>query len=67
MSDARRAADLMVLHAPDIPSILFETGFVTNAEDAERLTSPEGRQVFARMMARAIRVYFARLSQARES
>jgi len=62
VSDARRAADLMVLYAPDIPSVLFETGFVTNAEDAQRLASEEGRQVFARMMARAIQVYFARTS-----
>lgn len=61
VGDAQRAADLMVLNAPDIPSLLFETGFVTNAEDAQRLTSPEGRKVFSTMMAKAIRTYFARL------
>ncbi len=63
ISDAHRAADLMVLHAPDIPSVLFETGFVTNSEDAHRLTSPEGREGFVRMMTQAIRIYFARLSE----
>ena len=67
VSDARRAADLMVLYAPDIPSVLFETGFVTNEEDARRLTSAEGREAFASMMARTIRVYFARLEQDTES
>ena len=66
VSDARRAADLVVLNAPDIPSVLFETGFVTNAEDAERLTSVEGRQGFANMMARAIQIYFARLPESQE-
>lgn len=66
VGDARRAADLVVLNAPDIPSVLFETGFVTNAEDAERLTSVEGRQGFASMMAQAIRMYFARLPEGQE-
>ena len=55
-----RSADLVVLRAPDIPSVLFESGFVTNAEEARRLTSDEGRQSFARAMARAIRIYLAR-------
>jgi len=60
--DMRRAADLVVLRAPDMPSILFESGFVSNEQDAARLMSAEGRGNFARMMARAIRVYFARQS-----
>ena len=57
---ARRAAALKVLRAPDVPSILFESGFITNEEDAQRLASPEGRSRFAEVMARAIRIYFAR-------
>jgi N-acetylmuramoyl-L-alanine amidase len=57
---ARRAASLAVLRAPDVPSVLYEAGFVTNLEDAERLASPEGRQRFATVMAQAIRIYFAR-------
>ena len=55
-----RSADLVVLRAPDIPSVLFESGFVTNAEEARRLTSNEGREAFAQAMARAIRIYLAR-------
>jgi len=58
----RRSADLVVLRAPDLPSVLFESGFVTNANEARRLTSPEGRGAFAQAMARAIRIYFARQS-----
>ena len=57
---ARRSAALVVLRAPDVPSVLYESGFVTNPEDAARLASPEGRQRFAEVMARAIRIYFAR-------
>lgn len=59
-SQALRSADLVVLRAPDMASVLFESGFVTNEDDAARLTSPEGRQQFAEVMARAIRIYFIR-------
>ncbi|WP_305096184.1 N-acetylmuramoyl-L-alanine amidase family protein [Croceibacterium aestuarii] len=55
-----RSAALAVLRAPDVPSVLYESGFVTNPNDAERLSSPEGRERFAKVMARAIKIYFAR-------
>ncbi len=55
-----RSAALAVLRAPDVPSVLYESGFITNPNDAERLSSPEGRERFAKAMARAIRIYFAR-------
>ncbi|MDG6078266.1 N-acetylmuramoyl-L-alanine amidase [Erythrobacter litoralis] len=55
----RRYAALRVLRAPDVPSVLFESGFITNAQDAERLTSPQGRKQFAEAMAQAIRIYLA--------
>lgn len=57
---ARRSASLVVLRAPDVPSVLFEAGFVSNPQDAGRLSSAEGQQRFAAVMARAIRIYFAR-------
>lgn len=56
----RRSAALAVLRAPDVPGVLLESGFVTNAADRSRLTTPEGRAEFAEVLARAIRVYFAR-------
>lgn len=59
---ARRSAGLAVLRAPDVPSVLYEAGFISNRDEAARLASPEGRQRFAEVMARAIRVYFARQS-----
>lgn len=57
--DPRRSAALEVLRAPDVPSVLFESGYITNPRDAARLASREGRAEFARVMARAIRLYLA--------
>ncbi|QIQ85970.1 N-acetylmuramoyl-L-alanine amidase [Erythrobacter sp.] len=57
---ARRSAALAVLRAPDVPGVLFESGFVTNRDDRARLTTEEGREAYAEVLARAIRVYFAR-------
>ena len=56
----RRSAALKVLRAPDVPSVLFESGFITNQEEAARLASPAGRKRFADTLARAIRIYFVR-------
>lgn len=60
---ARRSASLAVLRAPDLPAVLFESGYITNPDDAARLASPEGRDAFAQAMARAIRIYLARQSR----
>ena len=59
---ARRSASLAVLRAPDVPSVLYEAGFITNPEDAARLASDEGQARFADAMSRAVRIYFARKS-----
>ncbi|QDM40003.1 N-acetylmuramoyl-L-alanine amidase [Altererythrobacter sp. TH136] len=59
---ARRSASLAVLRAPDVPSVLYEAGFISNEEDAKRLASEEGRERFAVVLARAVRIYFARQS-----
>jgi N-acetylmuramoyl-L-alanine amidase len=59
-SQPRRSAALAVLRAPDVPSVLFESGFVTNLDDRARLTTPEGRAQYAAVLSRAITVYFAR-------
>lgn len=60
--EARRSAALAVLRAPDVPGVLFESGFVTNEEDLARLITQDGRGAYADVLARAIRVYFARQS-----
>ena len=55
-----RFASLLVLKAPDIPSILFESGYLTNAEDAAYIQSVEGQKQIATGMRRAIEAHFAR-------
>lgn len=62
----RRAAALAVLRAPDVPSVLFESGFVTNGSDRARLTTRQGREQYAGVLARAIRIYLARRGEAGE-
>jgi N-acetylmuramoyl-L-alanine amidase len=54
-------ASLVVLKAPDIPSVLFESGYLTNAVDAAYLQSPEGQSQIADGMRRAVEAHFARL------
>ena len=63
--EPRRSASLAVLRAPDVPSVLYEAGFITDSEEAARLVSPEGRRDFATVLARAVRIYFARRSVGR--
>jgi len=58
--DPLRSAAFAVLRSPDIPSALFEAGFISNEADAQRLASEEGRNIFAEVMERSIRIYFAR-------
>jgi len=55
-----QSAAFAVLKSPDLPSVLFESGYINNQADAGRLISPEGRRAFAEVTAQAIRVYFAR-------
>lgn len=54
-----RFAGFIVLKAPDIPSLLFESGYLTNERDAAYLQSPEGRSQIAEGMRRAIEAHFA--------
>jgi N-acetylmuramoyl-L-alanine amidase len=55
-----RFAALVVLKAPDVPSILFETGYLTNPIDTAYISSAEGRQQIALGMRSAIETHFAR-------
>ncbi|MDF0490877.1 N-acetylmuramoyl-L-alanine amidase [Sphingomonas sp. H39-1-10] len=55
-----RMASLMVLKAPDMPSILFETGYISNPRDADFIDSDAGRHAIAESVRRAVDVHFAR-------
>lgn len=57
---AAQSAAFVVLKSADVPSVLFEVGYINNAEDTGRLGSSAGRGLFANATARAIRVFFAR-------
>ena len=54
------SAGLAVLKAPDVPSILFETGYISNPEDAAYINSVEGRETIASAAAAAIRTFLVR-------
>ncbi|MBB5705517.1 N-acetylmuramoyl-L-alanine amidase [Sphingopyxis panaciterrulae] len=59
-TDAHRFASFVVLKAPDTPSILFETGFISNRDDADFLASKAGQQTIARGIRDAVQIHFAR-------
>ena len=62
---AVQSAAFVVLKSPDVPSVLFETGYINNPGDLARLSSAAGKHDFAAAMASAIKVYFARSSAVR--
>ena len=52
-------AGFAVLKAPDIPSILVETAFISNPEEEQKLRSERHQAKFAESMGDGIRRYFA--------
>ena len=53
-------AGFAVLKAPDIPSILVETAFISNPEEEQRLDDEAYQEKLADAMLRGIKQYFAR-------
>jgi N-acetylmuramoyl-L-alanine amidase len=53
-------AGFAVLKAPDIPSILVETAFISNPEEEARLRDPEYRVQLVDALSAGIRRYFAK-------
>ena len=49
-----------------MPSVLVETGFITNPTDAERIASREGQLAIARGIRQAVLTHFARQIAERE-
>lgn len=52
-------AGFIVLKSPDVPSILVETGFISNTGEAKKLASPEYRERMAQAIFKGVRQYFA--------
>ncbi|MFZ4601082.1 MAG: N-acetylmuramoyl-L-alanine amidase family protein [Caulobacterales bacterium] len=53
LPNTRRNAGFFVLLAPDVPAILLEMGFMTNAVDEKRLTNPRQRKKMMEALADA--------------
>ena len=51
-------AGFMVLKSPDIPSLLVETGFISNANEASKLSSSSHQQALARSISSGVRQFF---------
>ncbi len=56
---SHRDAGFMVLLAPDVPAVLLEMGFITNAADERRLADGGERRRLMDGVAQAIDTYFA--------
>lgn len=50
LDDPKRSANFAVLRAPDVPSLLIETGFLSNPADEEILNSASERRKIARVL-----------------
>jgi N-acetylmuramoyl-L-alanine amidase len=57
--NTHRSAGFFVLLAPDVPAVLIETGFLSNAADERRLADARARERMADAMAQAVDAYFA--------
>lgn len=64
-TNAHRFASFIVLKSPDTPSILFETGFISNKADAKFLASVAGQKKLAQGVRDAVQVHFARQTASR--
>jgi N-acetylmuramoyl-L-alanine amidase len=51
-------AGFMVLKSPDIPSILVETGFISNPNEASKLSSASHQQALSRSIVSGVRQFF---------
>ncbi|MBR9884785.1 MAG: LysM peptidoglycan-binding domain-containing protein, partial [Oceanospirillales bacterium] len=51
-------AGFVVLKSPDIPSILVETGFISNPQEAERLSNSRYQSQMARAIFQGVKAHF---------
>jgi N-acetylmuramoyl-L-alanine amidase len=57
---SHRFANFRVLKAPDVPSVLFELGYLSNADDEKLLTSEKWRTTVAEWTSQAITTFLSR-------
>jgi N-acetylmuramoyl-L-alanine amidase len=58
-----RQADFFVLQAPDVPSVLVELGFLSNASDIANLQKPDWRTRVVDALARGVADYFTEIQK----
>lgn len=61
LPNSHRSAGFAVLKAPDVPSVLIETGFLSNAEEAKLLNSPQFQSQIASAIRAGIDAYFTKM------
>ncbi|MCX8282611.1 N-acetylmuramoyl-L-alanine amidase [Phyllobacterium sp. 0TCS1.6C] len=66
INNPHRFAGFQVLRAPDVPSVLVEIGYLSNAEDEKLMTDPNWRGHVATRLAAAVQDYIG-LKTARRS
>jgi N-acetylmuramoyl-L-alanine amidase len=59
-ANSHRFAGFRVLKAPDVPSVLVEMGYLSNAQDTRYLKSDKGRREIAAAIAASVDAYFHR-------
>lgn len=61
LPNSHRSAGFAVLKAPDVPSVLIEIGFLSNAEEAKLLNSNNFRENMARALRDGVDAYFTKI------
>lgn len=61
--EPHKFAAFHILRRSDVPGVLFEAGYISNAEDEAALMTPEGRRPIVEALAKAIEVDLAVRSQ----
>lgn len=59
-ADPQREAAFVVLKSLDVPSVLFEAGYISNPKDAAAMRDARWRRAFGQSVARAIAIALAR-------
>jgi len=67
LQNTHRFAGFAVLKAPDIPSVLVESGYLSNERDEQMLRRPEYRAKLASALARAIEGFLVKPHKMRRS
>jgi N-acetylmuramoyl-L-alanine amidase len=67
LPNSHRSAGFAVLKAPDVPAILIETGFISNPDEANLLSSSAFQQKIASAVQDGIDAYFRKMQSLQKS